>query len=103
MKNTQRLESCSLRAGHLGSTARSGPLPHWALGGASVPSPSRVGPAFYLKKEKFFFDVHHFLSYRFVTTLLLFCALVFWLQGMWDPSSRPGVEPPHLLQWKVEA
>ena len=30
---------------------------------------------------------------EFVTILLLFYVLVFWPQGMWDLSSRPGIEP----------
>ena len=28
-----------------------------------------------------------------VTKLLLFYALVFWPQGMWDLNSLPGIEP----------
>ena len=37
---------------------------------------------------------------EFVTILLRFYALVFWLQGMWDPSS-PTTEQTHTLHWKV--
>ena len=35
-------------------------------------------------------------SIEFVTILLLFCVLVFWLRGMWDLSSltRDGTTPP---------
>ena len=39
----------------------------------------------------FFFDVDYFSIFKvfieFVTILLLFYVLVFWPQGMWDPSS----------------
>ena len=29
---------------------------------------------------------------EFITILLLYYVLVFWLQGMWDLSSLPGIE-----------
>ena len=39
---------------------------------------------------------------EFVTALLLFYVLVFWLRGMWDLHSRPGIEPtPPALEGKV--
>ena len=28
-----------------------------------------------------------------ITILLLFYVLLFWLRGMWDFNSRPGIEP----------
>ena len=37
---------------------------------------------------------------EFVTTLFLFYVLVFWRQGMWNLSSRPGLNP-HSLLWKA--
>ena len=39
---------------------------------------------------------------EFVTILLWFYALVFWLQGMWDPST-PTTEQTHTLHWKVKS
>ena len=39
---------------------------------------------------------------EFVTILLWFYALVFGLQGMWDPSS-PTTEQTHTLHWKVKS
>ena len=46
------------------------------------------GIAFYLFIFKFFFWCGPFLkSIEFVTTLLLFYVLVFWLRGVWDLSS----------------
>lgn len=30
---------------------------------------------------------------EFVAILLLFYVLLFWLRGMWDFNSRPGIEP----------
>ena len=39
---------------------------------------------------------------EFVTILLRFYALVFWLQGMWDPST-PTTEQTHTLHWKVKS
>ena len=39
---------------------------------------------------------------EFVTGLLLFYVLFFWLQGMWDLSPRPGIEPtPPALESEV--
>ena len=39
---------------------------------------------------------------EFVTILLLFYDLVFWLQGMWDPST-PTTEQTHSLHRKVKS
>ena len=39
---------------------------------------------------------------EFLTILLLFHILVFWPRGMWDLSSRPGIEPvPPALEGEV--
>ena len=39
---------------------------------------------------------------EFVTILLLFYVLVFWPRGIWDLSSRPGIEPtPPALEGEV--
>ena len=45
----------------------------------------------FLKKSFFFFfNMDYFLKsfIEFVTVLLLFYVLVFWLQGMWDLNSH---------------
>ena len=30
---------------------------------------------------------------EFVTVLFLIYVLLFWLQGIWNPAPRPGIEP----------
>ena len=51
-----------------------------------------------------FFDVGHFFKVfiEFVTVSLLFYVLVFGLQGVWDPTSPPGMDP-HPLNRKVQS
>lgn len=93
MRNSQRLEAapCGLATRDAQFAVAHCFTGHWAV----------WGQPFILKKN--FFNMHRFLSYLFVTALLLLCALVFWLQGTWDPSSLTRGWTPHLLQWKVKA
>ena len=57
----------------------------------------------------FFFDVDHFFKevfIGFVTILLLFCVLIFWLKGVWglgsltrDQICSPGIGRQSLSHW----
>ena len=70
----------------------------------SLKKTGRVAPIFFFK---IFFDVDHLKIFvEFVTILLLFYVLFFWLRGMWDLSSSardqthtPCIERRSLNHW----
>ena len=53
---------------------------------------------------KYFFDMGYFKVFiEFVTILLLFYVLVFWLRGMWGLSSTTKNQPCTLMSWKAKS
>ena len=60
--------------------------------------------ALHIHYLKYFFDMGYFKVFiEFVTILLLFYVLVFWLRGMWGLSSSTKNRPCTLTHWKAKS